>query len=69
MNKSVNVIENLTINQLESIIEKIVQKTLKQQNYNYNGQNLLDTFGKWDDTKTDEEIIGEIYSNRNDNLD
>ncbi|MBF2057139.1 MAG: hypothetical protein IGQ45_07915 [Cyanobacterium sp. T60_A2020_053] len=69
MNKSVNVIENLTINQLESIIEKIVQKTLKQQNYNYNDQNLLDTFGKWDDTKTDEEIIGEIYSNRNDNLD
>lgn len=68
MNESTKILENLTMNQLESIIERIVQKTLKKENNNYDNQNLLDTFGKWEDTKTEEEIIEEIYSSRNNNL-
>lgn len=35
MNNSTQLPENLTINQLESIIERIVQKTLKKENDNY----------------------------------
>lgn len=68
MNESTKILESLTMNQLESIIERIVQKTLKKENNNYDNQNLLDTFGKWEDTKTEEEIIEEIYSSRNNNL-
>ncbi|WPF88134.1 hypothetical protein WEU38_15145 [Cyanobacterium aponinum AL20118] len=68
MNESTKILENLTMNQLELIIERIAQKTLQKENNNYDNQNLLDTFGKWEDTKTEEEIIEEIYSSRNNNL-
>ncbi|WP_342597572.1 hypothetical protein VKI21_05190 [Cyanobacterium aponinum UTEX 3222] len=68
MNESTKILENLTMNQLELIIERIVQKTLQKENNNYDNQNLLDTFGKWEDTKTEEEIIGEIYSSKNNSL-
>lgn len=68
MNESTKILENLTINQLELIIARIVQKTLQKENNNYDNQNLLDTFGKWEDTKIEEKIIEEIYSSRNNNL-
>jgi hypothetical protein len=69
MNNSTQLPVNLTINQLETIIERIVKKTLKNENLNHDNQSLLNTFGKWEDIKAEEEIIEEIYSNRNSNLD
>ncbi len=41
MNQSTNIVENLTMNQLESIIERIVQKTLKKGNSKDDNHNLL----------------------------
>lgn len=37
-----------------------MKKKTKSNKY----QNLLTTFGQWKDTKTDEEIIKEIYHSR-----
>ncbi|BAQ59729.1 hypothetical protein GM3708_134 [Geminocystis sp. NIES-3708] len=68
MNKPTRILENLTMKQLELIIERIVQKNLNKDNNNYDNEKLLNTFGKWEDTKIEEEIIEEIYRSRNNNL-
>ena len=62
---------NLTRAQLEEFIRAIVKKTVKQEMI-ATGQNksqfLAATFGTWEDERTDEEIIKEIYSSRKKNL-
>ena len=64
-------IAHLTREQLEEIITEIAQKTIKQELKNTQEnkhQALAATFGTWDDTKGDKEIIKEIYDSRNSNL-
>ena len=75
LDKPINV---LTIADLEAIIVKIVQKVLKQEIgtlehrdlqevetvENHLPKALLDTFGTWEDTRTAEEIIDDIYASR-----
>lgn len=59
---------------LENLIETIVKRTLKQEKKEQKQLNstknktLLNTFGTWEDEKTEDEIIEEIYSSRNSNL-
>ncbi|NWF61573.1 MAG: hypothetical protein HXY43_20555 [Fischerella sp.] len=64
-------INALTVTELEALIVKIVQKVLKQETEkletvqpNNPPQAFLETFGTWEDTRTTEEIIDDIYSNR-----
>ena len=61
-------IGNLTRSQLEEIIEAIAKKTIKQEmivnESNASHVQLATTFGAWDDERTDEEIIKEIYNSR-----
>ncbi len=69
----------LTVADLEAIIVKIVQKVLKQETDNLEHRDLqevetlqasyppkafLDTFGTWENTRTTEEIIDDIYASR-----
>ena len=64
-------IGNLTRAQLEEIIKEIAQKTIKQEmstTKNNKSQALAATFGTWEDERSDEEIIKEIYNSRNSNL-
>ncbi len=64
-------IGNLTRGQLEEIIKKIAQKTIKQEMINAQenkAQALAATFGNWEDERTEEEIIKDIYDSRNSNL-
>ena len=64
-------IAHLTREQLEEIIKKIAQKTFKQEmkkERENKSQALAATFGAWEDDKTEEEIIKEIYDSRNSNL-
>lgn len=64
-------IGNLTRNQLEKIIKEIVKKTIKQETIDAQEnkvQALAATFGKWQDERTEEEIIKDIYDSRNSNL-
>lgn len=72
LDKLINV---LTVADLEAIIVKIVQKVLKQEIGNLEHKDLqevetvenhlpkalLDTFGTWEDPRTAEEIIDDIY--------
>ncbi|MBE9214400.1 hypothetical protein IQ247_17285 [Plectonema cf. radiosum LEGE 06105] len=64
-------IGNLTRAQLEEIIKAITKRTIQQEMI-ATGQNksqyAAETFGAWEDERTDEEIIKEIYDNRNSNL-
>ncbi|BAU62879.1 hypothetical protein STA3757_02300 [Stanieria sp. NIES-3757] len=60
-------IGNLTRGQLEEIIKDIVQNTIKQETINAQenqAQALAATFGKWEDDRTVEEIIKDIYDSR-----
>jgi len=61
-------LNNLTVMDLENLIETIVKRTLKsesnQQQLSTNNQALLKTFGTWEDEQTDEEIIEQIYNSR-----
>ncbi|WP_341525643.1 hypothetical protein WKK05_24095 [Nostoc sp. UHCC 0302] len=71
-------ISSLTVEDLEALIVKIVQKVIKQERQKLEQENLLikptdsnhppqaflETFGTWEDTRTAEEIIDEIYSSR-----
>ncbi|GAB4524261.1 MAG: hypothetical protein Tsb0014_02600 [Pleurocapsa sp.] len=58
-------IGNLTRSQLEEIIKEIAQKTIKQEIAQENkAQALAATFGKWEDDRTEEEIIKDIYDSR-----
>lgn len=64
-------IGNLTRGQLEEIIKDITQKTIKQGIINTQknkAQALAATFGNWEDERTEEEIIKDIYDSRNSNL-
>ena len=64
-------IGNLTRAQLEEIIKEIAKKTIEQEIINKKenkSQFLADTFGTWEDERSDEEIIKEIYDSRNSNL-
>ncbi len=64
-------IGNLTRSQLEEIIKAIAKKTIKQEMMaiqQNKSQSLAATFGTWEDERTDEEIIREIYDSRNSNL-
>ena len=62
-------IGNLTRSQLEEIIEAIAKKTIKQEitanKQNASREQLATTFGAWEDERTDEEIIREVYNSRN----
>ncbi|MGF1672373.1 MAG: hypothetical protein ACFCUV_01660 [Rivularia sp. (in: cyanobacteria)] len=64
-------IGNLTRVQLEEIIQAIAKKTIQQEmiaTEQNKSQYAAETFGAWEDERTDEEIIKEIYDNRNSNL-
>lgn len=64
-------IGNLTRSQLEEIIKSIAKKTIQQEIIATKGnksQYLSSTFGSWEDERTDEEIIKEIYDSRNSNF-
>ena len=64
-------IGNLTRAQLEEIIKEITKKTIEQEMINKKenkARSLADTFGTWEDERSDEEIIKEIYDSRNSNL-
>ena len=74
MQNSTKNLNDLTMTDLENLIETIVERTLKQEKKEQkqlnstNNQTLLNTFGTWEDEKTEDEIIEEIYSSRNSNL-
>ncbi len=69
-------INSLTVAELESLIVKIVRGVIKQEIANLRGESLprksaktppqefLDTFGSWEDSRTAEEIIEDIYASR-----
>lgn len=74
MQNSTKTLNNLTMTDLENLIETIVKRTLKQEKKEQKqlnstkNQTLLNTFGTWEDEKAEDEIIEEIYSSRNSNL-
>lgn len=56
-------ISNLTLSDLEKLIEIIVKRTIQQEVICTRGnleQSFRETFGAWQDEKTDREIIQEI---------
>jgi len=60
-------VSNLTLSELEKVIEKIVNRKMREEMNRFPVQSdssLLETFGTWQDDKTDEMIIEEIYTNR-----
>jgi hypothetical protein len=64
-------LSNLTAADLEILITQIVQKVIKQEIQKQQPiqtdnplQNFLETFGSWEDTRTTEQIIDDIYINR-----
>lgn len=64
-------IGNLTLSELEKLIQDIAQKTVHKEITGIdrgNSQLFGNTFGKWSDDQTDEEIIAEIYESRNSNI-
>ena len=61
-------ISNLTLSDLEKLIETIVKRTIQQEGLSTQGnleQSFRETFGAWQDEKTAREIIQEIYDSRN----
>ena len=62
-------IGNLTRSQLEEIVEAIARRTVKQEMIankpNAFCELFVTTFDTWEDERTDEEIIQEIYHSRN----
>jgi hypothetical protein len=61
-------INNLSLSDLESLIETIVRRTIKQESISNQPkleQSFQETFGQWQDEKDDEKIINEIYESRN----
>ena len=68
MKTSNQTIHNLTLTDLENLIETIVKRILQKKTITPNEQTLLDTFGAWEDDQTEEEIIEQIYNSRNSNL-
>jgi hypothetical protein len=76
--KSSQPISVLTVADLEGMIVKMVQQVLKQETARLRDEELqletveaknppqafLETFGTWEDTRTTEEIIDDIYASR-----
>lgn len=61
-------INNLSLSDLESLIETIVRRTIKQESISNRSnleQSFQETFGQWEDEKDDGKIINEIYESRN----
>jgi hypothetical protein len=60
-------VTNLTLSELEKVIEAIVNRKIREE-MNFpsakSESSLLETFGTWQDNKTDQMIIEEIYTNR-----
>jgi hypothetical protein len=67
----------LTLAELQEIIVKIVKDVIQEQTHKQNSETvkvetennhppkeLLQSFGSWEDTRTAEEIIADIYSSR-----
>lgn len=64
-------IGDLTLSDLEQIIETIAKKTIQREmifTKQRDRQLLSETFGAWEDEKTEREIIEEIYDSRNSSL-
>jgi len=60
-------VSNLTLSELEKVIEEIVNRKMREEMNRspvQSNSSLLETFGTWQDDKTDEMIIEEIYTNR-----
>ena len=60
-------IGNLTRLELEQLIENIAKKTVQKEmiiTKQNDSQLLSETFGAWEDDKTEQEIIKEIYDSR-----
>lgn len=60
-------ITSLKYSELENLIEKLIDRKMKQEKFcdhQPTPERLLETFGGWEDTKTDQEIIDEIYLSR-----
>lgn len=64
-------ISALTVSELESLITEIIRRALYEAFQEYspsNGEALpkafLDTFGAWDDDRSSDEIVTEIYESR-----
>jgi hypothetical protein len=68
----------LTVADLETLLTKIVRQVIKEEMINlstqqvqpketateYKLEKFMETFGAWEDDRTDEEIIKEIYDSR-----
>ncbi|AFZ00260.1 hypothetical protein [Calothrix sp. PCC 6303] len=72
-------LSNLTAADLEILITQIVKKVIKQETQQQQAdlpvtqesyalltrtQELLNTFGSWEDTRSTEEIVDDIYASR-----
>lgn len=74
---STETLSNLTLSELETLIEAIVQKNIKQKElttsqtnqYKANYKSFEKTFNAWEDDKNEEEIIDIIYESRSVNFD
>ncbi len=62
-------IKDVTLKELEQIIESVIETKQKEMSESINKeeqyQTFLETFGKWQDDRTTEEIIASIYDSRN----
>ncbi|MDJ0660526.1 MAG: hypothetical protein QNJ42_13710 [Crocosphaera sp.] len=62
-------IKDVTLKELEQIIESVIESKQKEMSESKNKEEqyktFLETFGKWEDDRTTEEIIASIYDNRN----
>jgi len=60
-------VTDLTLSELEKVIEAIVNRKMREEiNFppTQSESSFLETFGTWQDDKTDQIIIEEIYTNR-----
>lgn len=74
-NQPINI---LTVADLEALLTKVVQKVIRQELFNLKHpqiqseevpiehplENFIETFGAWEDERTTEEIIKDIYESR-----
>jgi hypothetical protein len=64
-------LSNLTTADLEILITKIVKKVIEQETQKQQidptvtrTQDFLNTFGSWEDTRSTQEIVDDIYASR-----
>ena len=67
--KSAQSIKDLTVPELEKLVETIVERRIKTETKTLFTQTNLEesfweTFGAWEDEQNDEEIIQQIYDSR-----